>query len=57
MDVYEHIEKAFNLISAMPVTGDNQERAAAAKEELRIAAKIIREAKNEEERTDENGIT
>lgn len=33
----QHIERVFQIISAMPVTGDNQDLAVAAKNELRAA--------------------
>ena len=33
----KHLERVFQIISAMPVTGDNQDLAVAAKNELRAA--------------------
>lgn len=35
MDTKEHIKKAFDLISAIPVTGDNADIMCAARQELR----------------------
>lgn len=37
MDTKEHIKKAFDLISAIPVTGDNVDIMCAARQELRTA--------------------
>lgn len=37
MEMKQHLERAFQIISAMPVTGDNQDLAVAAKNELRVA--------------------
>lgn len=37
MEMKQHIERVFQIISAMPVTGDNQDLAVAAKNELRAA--------------------
>lgn len=37
MDTKEHIKKAFDLIGAIPVTGDNVDIMCAARQELRTA--------------------
>ena len=37
MEMKKHLERVFQIISAMPVTGDNQDLAVAAKNELRAA--------------------
>lgn len=37
MEMKQHIERVFQIISAMPVKGDNQDLAVAAKNELRAA--------------------
>lgn len=37
----EHLEKAFRILSAMPVTDENQERVVFAKEELRKAFQLL----------------
>ena len=45
----QHLEKAFNLIAAMRVSGDDQELAVAAKNELRAA---FRELEKKEDTDD-----
>lgn len=37
MDIKDHVKKAFDLISAIPVTGDNVDIMCAARQELRTA--------------------
>lgn len=37
MEMKQHLERVFQIISAMHVTGDNQDLAVAAKNELRAA--------------------
>lgn len=37
MEMKQHLERAFKIIAAMPVTGDNQDLVVAAKNELRGA--------------------
>ena len=37
MEMKKHLDRVFQIISAMPVTGDNQDLAVAAKNELRAA--------------------
>lgn len=39
MDIKDHVKKAFDLISAIPVTGDNVDIMCAARQELRAAYK------------------
>ena len=41
----KHLERAFQIISAMPVTGDNQDLAVAAKNELRAALEEFEQQK------------
>ena len=43
----KHIEEAFRLISNIPVTGDNVEIMAAAKNELRAAFRDLKEEKKD----------
>lgn len=47
MNIKEHITKAFDLISVIPVTGDNVDIMCAARSELRAAYKLTEsEGKN-----------
>ena len=48
----EHLDKAFNLIAAIRVSGDDQERVVAAKNELRAA---FRELEQQEKEAAESG--
>ena len=41
MNVKDHIKKAFDLIGAIPVTGDNVDIMCAARQELRTAYKAL----------------
>ena len=41
----KHLERVFQIISAMPVTGDNQDLAVAAKNELRAALEEFEQQK------------
>lgn len=45
-ELQEKLSKAYNLLSAIPVTGDNVEIMAAARELLREAHKMAGEAEN-----------
>ena len=45
MEMKKHLERVFQIISAMPVTGDNQDLAVAAKNELRAALEEFEQQK------------
>ena len=45
----KHLERVFQIISAMPVTGDNQYLAVAAKNELRAALEEFEQQKSKAE--------
>lgn len=47
MEMKQHLERAFQIISAMPVTSDNQDLAVAAKNELRAALEEFEQQKAE----------
>ena len=49
----KHLERVFQIISAMPVTGDNQDLAVAAKNELRAALEEFEQQKAKEEQRHE----
>jgi len=48
MNVKEHIKKAFDLISAIAVTGDNVDIMCAARQELRTAYSALAAAEKKE---------
>ena len=50
MEMKKHLERVFQIISAMPVTGDNQDLAVAAKNELRAALEEFEQQKAKAER-------
>ena len=45
MEMKKHLERVFQIISAMPVTGDNQDLAVAAKNELRATLEEFEQQK------------
>lgn len=45
MEMKKHLERVFQIISAMPVKGDNQDLAVAAKNELRAALQEFEQQK------------
>ena len=45
----QHLERAFQIIAAMPVTGDNQDLAVAAKNELRAALEEMQKSETKHE--------
>ena len=49
----KHLERVFQIISAMPVTGDNQDLAVAAKNELRAALEEFEQQKAKAEQKHE----
>ena len=49
MEVKQHLERAFQIIAAMPVTGDNQDLAVAAKNELRAAFEEMQQTEQKHE--------
>ena len=49
----KHLERVFQIISAMPVTGDNQDLAVAAKNELRAALEEFEQQKDKAEQKHE----
>ena len=49
----KHLERVFQIISAMPVTGDNQDLAVAAKNELRTALEEFEQQKAKAEQKHE----
>ena len=49
----KHLERVFQIISAMPVTGDNQDLAVAAKNELRAALEEFEQQKAKAEQRQE----
>lgn len=53
MEVKQHLERAFQIIAAMPVTGDNQDLAVAAKNELRAALEEFEQQKAKAEQKHE----
>ena len=53
MEMNKHLERAFQIISAMPVTGDNQDLAVAAKNELRAALEEFEQQKAKAEQRHE----
>ena len=53
MEMKKHLERVFQIISAMPVTGDNQDLAVAAKNELRAALEEFEQQKAKEEQRHE----
>ena len=53
MEMKKHIERVFQIISAMPVTGDNQDLAVAAKNELRAALEEFEQQKAKAEQKHE----
>ena len=53
MEMKQHLERVFQIISAMPVTGDNQDLAVAAKNELRAALKEFEQQKAKAEQRHE----
>ena len=50
----KHLERVFQIISAMPVTGDNQDLAVAAKNELRAALEEFEQQKAKAEQRHES---
>lgn len=48
MNVEQHLEKAFKIISSMLVSGENQELAAVAKSEIKAAWNELKKAKEGE---------
>ena len=53
MEMKKHLERVFQIISAMPVTGDNQDLAVAAKNELRAALEELEQHKAKAEQKHE----
>ena len=53
MEMKKHLERVFQIISAMPVTGDNQDLAVAAKNELRAALEEFEQQKAKSEQRHE----
>ena len=53
MEMKKHLERVFQIISAMPVTGDNQDLAVAAKNELRAALEEFEQQKAKAEQRHE----
>ena len=53
MEMKKHLERVFQIISAMPVTGDNQDLAVAAKNELRAALEEFEQQKAKSEQKHE----
>ena len=53
MEMKKHLERVFQIISAMPVTGDNQDLAVAAKNELRAALEEFEQQKSKAEQKHE----
>ena len=53
MEMKKHLERVFQIISAMPVTGDNQDLAVAAKNELRAALEEFEQQKAKAEQKHE----
>lgn len=53
MEMKKHLERVFQIISAMPVTGDNQDLAVAAKSELRAALEEFEQQKAKAEQKHE----
>lgn len=51
----KHLERVFQIISAMPATGDNQDLAVAAKNELRAALEEFEQQKAKAEQRHEFG--
>ena len=49
MEMKKHLERVFQIISAMPVTGDNQDLAVAAKNELRAAFEEMQQTEQKRE--------
>lgn len=45
----QHLERAIRIISAIPVTGDNQDLAVAAKNELRAALDELQKSESKHE--------
>ena len=54
MEMKKHLERVFQIISAMPVTGDNQDLAVAAKNELRAALEEFEQQKAKAEQRHES---
>ena len=54
MEVNIHLERVVQIISAMPVTGDNQDLAVAAKNELRAALEEFEQQKAKAEQRHES---
>ena len=54
MEMKKHLERVFQIISAMPVTGDNQDLAVAAKNELRAALAEFEQQKAKAEQRHES---
>lgn len=53
MEMKKQLERVFQIISAMPVTGDNQDLAVAAKNELRAALEEFEQQKAKAEQKHE----
>ena len=53
MEMKKHLERVFQIISAMPVTGDNQDLAVAAKNDLRSALEEFEQQKDKAEQKHE----
>ena len=49
MEMKKHLERVFQIISAMSVTGDNQDLAVAAKNELRAAFEEMQQTEQRHE--------
>ena len=49
MEMKKHLERVFQIISAMPVTGDNQDLAVAAKNELRAVFEEMQQTEQKHE--------
>ena len=49
MEMKKHLERVFQIISAMPVTGDNQDLAVAAKNELRSVFEEMQQTEQKHE--------
>ena len=54
MEMKKHLERVFQIISAMPVTRDNQDLAVAAKNELRAALEEFEQQKAKAEQRHES---
>lgn len=48
-DIQKHIDTAFKMLSAIAVSGDNVERMALAKEQLREAYKLLEDSEVSEQ--------